>query len=116
MVEPGQRVALVGASGSGKSTMVARLVSGLYEPWSGEVLFDDRQRREWPRGPGGELAGGGGQEVFLFGGTLAENVSMWDATLPAARVAAACRDAALAELVEEAASAATTRPWRAAAT
>ena len=99
VVEPGQRVALVGASGSGKST-VARLVSGLYEPWSGEVLFDDKLRREWPRALLANSLAVVDQEVFLFGGTLTENVSMWDATLPAARVAAACRDAALAELVE----------------
>lgn len=99
VIEPGQRVALVGGSGSGKST-VAKLVSGLYEPWQGEVLFDGVPRQQIPRSLITNSLGIVDQEVFLFGGTIAENVSMWDATLPAQRIQQACRDAALEEVIE----------------
>ena len=99
-IEPGQRVALVGGSGSGKST-VAKLVSGLYEPWQGEVLFDDIPRKDLPRNLITNSLAVVDQEVFLFGGTITENVTLWDSTLPPARVATACRDAALQDVIEK---------------
>jgi ABC-type bacteriocin/lantibiotic exporter with double-glycine peptidase domain len=99
-IQPGQRVALVGASGSGKST-VSRLVAGLYEPWSGQVMFDDVPRDQVPRRLLANSIGMVDQEIFLFGGTIKENVTMWDGTISAATVTEACRDAAIAEVIEQ---------------
>lgn len=99
IVEPGSRVALVGASGSGKST-VAKVISGLYPPWSGEVLFDGVPRPKIPRELIVNSLAVVDQEVFLFGGSVTENVTMWDPTIAPARVSTACTDAAIAEVVE----------------
>jgi len=99
IVEPGQRVALVGGSGSGKST-VARLIAGLYDPWDGQILFDGTPRHEIPRRLLSNSIGLVDQEIFLFGASIRENVSMWDGTIPVTRVTEACRDAAIAEVVE----------------
>jgi NHLM bacteriocin system ABC transporter peptidase/ATP-binding protein len=99
VVQPGRRVALVGASGSGKST-VAKLTSGLYQPWKGEILFDDVPRHQLPRDLVANSISVVDQEVFLFGGTVAENVSMWDSTVAVQRIGQAGRDAAIHEVIE----------------
>jgi len=100
VIQPGQRVALVGASGSGKST-VAKVVSGLYEPWRGDVLFDDVPRNQLPRRLLTNSLGMVDQDIFMFDGTIQENVTMWDATVPLTAVSTAARDAAIDEVIEE---------------
>ena len=98
-IMPGETLALAGPSGSGKST-VAKLVSGLYEPWSGQVLFDGVPRSELPRSMIVNSVAMVDQEVFLFGGSVTENVTMWDPTIGSQRVVTACRDAAIDEVIE----------------
>ena len=91
---PGSRVALVGSSGSGKSTL-ARLVCGLFTPWSGEVLLDDRPLREIPREQLITSFAFVDQEISLYEGTVRENLTLWDETLPMEQIVRACRDAAI---------------------
>jgi ATP-binding cassette subfamily C protein len=95
-VKAGEWVALVGASGSGKST-VLRMLAGLYKPWAGEVRLDGRPRGEWPRVLVSSSVGYVDQDVVLFEGTVRENLTLWDATVPDERLWRACRDAAIDE-------------------
>jgi len=95
-IAPGQRVALVGRTGSGKST-VANLVAGLYEPWSGEVLIDGRRRQDVPREVMTQSLAKVDQSIMLFAGTITDNIRLWDDTIPLDDVRRAAADAAIAD-------------------
>lgn len=95
-VKSGTRVALVGSSGSGKST-VARLVVGLYEPWEGEILFDDSSSRDIPRPIINRSLAMVDQEIFLMAGSIKDNLTMWDASVPEIDVIQAAKDAHIHE-------------------
>lgn len=88
---PGHRVAIVGATGSGKST-IARLVNGLYAPWSGDILFDGRPER-----PASSSFGQVNQEITIFSGTVRENLTLWDPTVPEEEMIQAAEDALIHE-------------------
>lgn len=93
-LHPGERVALVGSSGSGKST-VAKLVSGLYTPWEGQVLFDGKTINELRRDTVVRSMSMVDQEIFLFEGSVRDNLTMWDTSVPSERLLQAAGDACI---------------------
>ncbi len=95
-LSPGARVALVGTTGSGKST-VAKLTSGIWNPWSGELRFDSSLRRDIPRARLTSSLAMVDQEVFLYEGSIRENLTLWDSTIPETDILRAARDACIHE-------------------
>ena len=99
-VEPGQWVAFVGGSGCGKSTL-ARLVSGLYKPWEGEIRFDGMPLKDVPRPIlRGSLAVVD-QDIVMFDDTISANVKLWDNSIEDYEVILACRDADIHDIVTD---------------
>ncbi|MET9731109.1 NHLP family bacteriocin export ABC transporter peptidase/permease/ATPase subunit [Streptomyces sp. NPDC006458] len=97
-VGPGRQVALVGGSGSGKST-VSRLIAGLYTPWEGVIRIDGRRLEDIPRGSLAASVSFVDQDVFLFEGSVRDNVALWDPSIPDEAVVEALKDAALYDVV-----------------
>ncbi len=93
-IKPGQRVAVVGPSGSGKSTL-SRLVSGVFEPWSGEILFDGRPRNEVPGDVLSRSLSMVDQHIALFSASVRDNITLWNPSVPDDAVVAAARDACI---------------------
>jgi NHLM bacteriocin system ABC transporter peptidase/ATP-binding protein len=93
-LRPGARVALVGGSGSGKST-VARLVAGIHTPWSGAIRFDGQIASSLPFAQVKRSLALVDQEIHLFSGTVRENLCMWNPTVPEAALLRAAKDAAI---------------------
>lgn len=91
-LEPGKRVALVGGSGAGKTT-IGNLASGLYQPRSGQVLYDGKPMADYPIGVIERSLSKVDQSIVLFEGTVRENVTLWDSSVPEADVLRALADA-----------------------
>lgn len=98
IIQPGSRVAIVGHSGSGKTTL-AKLVVGLYEPWEGEILFDNMLLHSIPRHIFHQYVCIVDQDIFLFEGTIRENLSMWDITVPERDIIQAAKDAYIHDVI-----------------
>jgi len=95
-LKPGSRVALVGASGCGKSTL-SKLISGLYQPWSGEILFDGKPISKIDRSVFTSSLAVVDQDIILFEDTIANNIKMWDDSIEDYEMILAAYDARLHE-------------------
>ena len=95
-VSPGKCVAIVGASGCGKSTM-SKLIAGLYQTWSGEILFDGKPMSKIPKNVFRGSVAVVDQDIILFEDTIANNIKMWDDSIEDFEMILAARDAQIHE-------------------
>ncbi|MCR5357122.1 MAG: NHLP family bacteriocin export ABC transporter peptidase/permease/ATPase subunit [Lachnospiraceae bacterium] len=91
-LKPGSSVAFVGESGCGKSTL-SKLISGLYQPWEGELLFDGKPIKDIDRNVFKGSLAVVDQDIIMFEDTISENIRMWDRTIEDFEVIMAARDA-----------------------
>ena len=91
-IKPGSRVAFVGSSGCGKST-IAKLISGLYQPWEGEICFDGVPMKDIRRPVFNGSLAVVDQDIILFEDSIANNIKMWDSSIENFEMILAARDA-----------------------
>lgn len=99
-VECGKTIAFVGASGCGKST-ISKIVSGLYTPWSGQVLFDGTASNEIPTEVINASISTVSQNITLFSGTIRDNLTLWNNNIPDADIISAAKDACIHDLITQ---------------
>lgn len=95
-IEAGQSIAFVGFSGCGKST-ISKLISGLYQPWSGEILYDGKPLSEIDRNIFRSSVSVVDQDIILFEDTIENNIKMWDHSIEDFEMIIAARDAQIHE-------------------
>lgn len=93
-VKKGQWVALVGSVGAGKTTL-AKLACSLYAPWKGEVLYDGKPRQEYPRELLMRSLATIDQDIFLFSGTIRDNLTLWNPSISEQALVEAAKDACI---------------------
>lgn len=99
-VEPGKSIALVGNSGCGKST-IAKLMTGLYKPWEGEILYDGKKLSELNKYVFNGSVAMVDQDIVLFEDTVANNIKMWDSSIEDFEIILAAKDAQVYDTIME---------------
>lgn len=95
-IKPGSKIAFVGGSGCGKSTMT-KLISGLYKPWSGTIEFDGKPMEDIPRMVFTGSVAVVDQDIILFEDSIANNIKMWDNSIEDFEIILAAKDARMHE-------------------
>ena len=99
-IEPGKRIALVGGSGSGKST-IAKMIIGLLSPWEGEILIDGKPRDQYNLDTLSNSISMVDQDIFLFYGTVSENITMWNSTVSKEKIIQSAKDACIHDIISQ---------------
>ena len=98
VINPGEKVAIVGGSGSGKST-IAKLLCGIYEPWEGEIIFDGKKCKDISREVMVNSLSLVDQDIFLFEGSVKENIALWDSSIKDEDIVNAAKDASIHDII-----------------
>lgn len=99
-VEPGQKVAFVGKSGSGKSSII-RLICGLLIPWSGKIYYDGQSITELSKEQIKNSLAWVDQDIFIFAGTIRDNLTLWDKRVTDHEIEIAAQKACIYHLIKE---------------
>ena len=93
-ISPGESVAIVGHSGSGKTSLL-RLLTGLYQPTSGRIMYDGKSIKEIGHESFTRSVAVVDQDISFFGDTIKNNLKMWDECISDEDMINACKDACI---------------------